>query len=170
MANVSPEVVLGMPFLTLSGADVDFLGQELRWKTYTTQKALPTTRRVELVRKKEFAVAALDLEHEIFVVHAASLSSNPLDADVHPSRRPQIAGLIAEEALTKVPAEYADFADVFSPDLASKLPKHTGINNHPTGLVDNLSSHPPTLQYCSSTRMVTFDCASEADHQEPVRF
>ena len=28
VANVSLEVVLGMPFLTLSGADVDFLGQE----------------------------------------------------------------------------------------------------------------------------------------------
>ena len=26
VANVSPEVVLGMPFLTLSGADVDFSG------------------------------------------------------------------------------------------------------------------------------------------------
>ena len=30
VANVSPEVVLGMPFLTLSGADVDFLDRELR--------------------------------------------------------------------------------------------------------------------------------------------
>ena len=30
VANVSPEVVLGMPFLTLSGADVDFLGRKLR--------------------------------------------------------------------------------------------------------------------------------------------
>ena len=53
VANVSPEVVLGMPFLTLSGADVDFLDRELRWRTYTTQAALPTTRRVELVGKKE---------------------------------------------------------------------------------------------------------------------
>ena len=30
VANVSPEVVLGMPFLTLSSADVDFSGRELR--------------------------------------------------------------------------------------------------------------------------------------------
>ena len=30
VANVSPEVVLRMPFLTLSGADVDFSGRELR--------------------------------------------------------------------------------------------------------------------------------------------
>ena len=30
VANVSPEVVLGMLFLTLSGTDIDFLGHELR--------------------------------------------------------------------------------------------------------------------------------------------
>ena len=30
MANVSPEVVLGMSFLTFSSADVDFLDWELR--------------------------------------------------------------------------------------------------------------------------------------------
>ena len=29
LANVSPEIVLGMPFLTLSGANVNFLDQEL---------------------------------------------------------------------------------------------------------------------------------------------
>ena len=46
VANVSPEVVLRILFLTLSGADVDFLGQELRWRTYTTKEVLPTTRRV----------------------------------------------------------------------------------------------------------------------------
>ena len=139
VANVSPEVVLGMPFLTLSGADVDFSGRELRWKTYTVEEALPTTRRVELVGKKEFAAAALDPEHETYVVHVGSVRSNASPSssplDVHPSRRPQISGLIAEEAPTKVPAKYLDFADVFSPDLASKLPEYTGINDHAIELV-----------------------------------
>ena len=95
--------------------------------------------------KKEFAAAELDPEHETYVIHVgsassvASPSSSPLD--VHPSRRPQIAGLIAEEAPTKVPAEYADFADMFSPDLASELPEHTGINNHAIELVNG--QQPP---------------------------
>ena len=92
VANVSPEVVLGMLFLTLSGADVNFSGRKLRWKTYTVKEALPTTRRVELVGKKEFAAAALDPESETFVVHVASLSSDASSSssplDVHPSRRP----------------------------------------------------------------------------------
>ena len=91
VANVSPKVVLGMLFLTLSGADVDFSGREFRWRTYTTEEALSTTRRIELVGKKEFAAAALNSEHKTYIVHVASLN-------VHPSRRPQIFGLIAEEA------------------------------------------------------------------------
>ena len=85
--------------------------------------------------KREFAAAALNPEHETYVVHVASL-------DVHPSRRPQISGLIAEEAPTKVPAEYSDFADVFSPDLASELPEHTGINDHAIELVDGCQQPP----------------------------
>ena len=143
VANVSLEVVLGMPFLTLSNANVDFLGQDLRWRTYTTEKALPTTRCVELMGKKEFAVAILDPEYETYVVYIASLSSAPLVAslDVHSSRRSQISSLIVKEAPRKVFAEYSDFADVFSLDLASKLPEHTEINDHIIKLVD--SQQPP---------------------------
>ena len=64
-----------------------------------------------------------------------SFSSSPLD--VYPFRRPQIASLIAKMALTKVFAKYADFVDVFSLDLISKLPKHTKINNYAVELVNN---------------------------------
>ena len=80
--------------------------------------------------KKEFAATTLNPEYEIYVVHVTSLSFTPLASlDVHPSRRPQVSGLIAEEAPTKVPAKYSDFADVFSPDLASELFEHTRIND-----------------------------------------
>ena len=142
VANVSPEVVLGMFFLTLSDADVDFLGHELRWSIYSTEEALQTTRHIKLVGKKEFAAAVLDSEYEIYVVHVGSVRSNvspsfsPLELNVHPSRRPQVSGYIAEEASMKVPAKYSDFADIFSPDLVSELPEHTGINNHVIELVD----------------------------------
>ena len=87
--------------------------------------------------KKEFAAAALNPKHETYVVHVTPLSSTPLAfLDVYPSWRPQISSLIAEKALTKVPAEYLDFADVFSPDLASELPKHTEINDHAIELIN----------------------------------
>ena len=78
VANVSLEIVLRMLFLTLSGVDVDFSGRELRWRTYTTKEDLPTTRHIKLVGKKEFTAAALNPEHETYVVHDTSLSSTSL--------------------------------------------------------------------------------------------
>ena len=97
--------------------------------------------------KKEFAAATLDPEYETYVVHITSLSCTPLmsfgspSLDVYPSQRPQISGLIAEEAPTKVPTKCLDFADVFSSDLASELPEHTKINNYTIELVEG--QQPP---------------------------
>ena len=103
---------------------------------------LPTTIRVELVCKKKFAAVAFDPEHETYIVHIASLRSTPLTfLYVHPFWEPQIPSLIAEEAPTKVSAKYLDFADVFSPDLAMKLLKHTEINTHAIDLEE--SKQPP---------------------------
>ncbi len=49
----------------------------------------------------------------------------------------QIVYLKADKAFFKVPSEYADFVDVFSPKLAAKLPEHTGINNHAIEFVND---------------------------------
>ncbi len=136
LVDVSPDIVLGMPFLTMSNADVDFQARDLQWRSYTIGEVLPTTRRVELIGKKEFVAVALDPEHEAFVVHVAALSVDSGDK-VHPSRRAQIAHLKVDEAPIEVPSEYADFADVFSPKLAAKLPEHTWINDHAIELVND---------------------------------
>ena len=142
VANVSSKIIFKMLFLTLSSANIDFLDCELWWKTYITQKALLTTKRIELVERKKFTVTALNLECETFIVYVmflsfiASLSSTLLNANVHPSYRPEIASLIAKKASTKVPNKYANFADIFYLDLAFKLFKHTGMNNHAIELVD----------------------------------
>ena len=52
--------LIWMPFLTLSNADIQFAEKELTWRSYTVAEALPTTKRVEIIDKKEFAKAALD--------------------------------------------------------------------------------------------------------------
>ena len=118
-------------------------------RTYITQEAFSTTKCVELVGKKEFADIALDLKQETFIIYVASLNSieslssviSPisilLNVIIHLSHRPEIANLIAKKPFTKVSAKYADFADVFSTDLISKLPEYTGINNHTMKLVDD---------------------------------
>ena len=139
LANISTEIVLDMPFLTFSNAYVLFIEKEFTWRSYTTTKALPTTKQVELINKKEFAKAALDKNFETFVVYVVSFSSTPFN--VHLFCKSQISGLTAKKILPKVPAKYLDFADFFSPDLASKLLKHTGINDHTIKLVNG--QQPP---------------------------
>ena len=80
LADISAEVVLGMPFLTLSNANVQFVEKELTWRSYTTAEALPTTKRVELINKKEFAKAALDEKSKTFIVYMASLNLAPQES------------------------------------------------------------------------------------------
>ena len=126
LADLSVEVVLGMPFLTLSNANIQFAQKELTWRSYTTAEALPTTKRVEIIDRKEFAKAALDEHVEAFVVHVTSLSLNSMS--IHPAREAQIASLVAEEV--KIPTEYSDFSDVFLEEKASILSKVTELNQH----------------------------------------
>ena len=136
LADVKPEIVLGMFFLTMSNIDIDFQAWNLQWRLYTTRNVLPTTRRVELIRKKEFAAAALDPEHKTFVVHIAALSVDPGD-QIHPSKRAQIAYLKANEAPFKVLNKYADFVDIFSSKLAVELSKHMRINDYTIKLMND---------------------------------
>ncbi len=49
----------------------------------------------------------------------------------------QIAHLKTNEAPTKIPSKYADFADVFSSKLTIELPENIGINDHTIKLMDN---------------------------------
>ena len=131
LADISAEVVLGMPFLTLSNADVQFVEKELTWRSYTTAEALPTTKRVELIDKKEFAKAALDENSETFVVHVASLNLVP---GIHPDREAQIASLLTEEV--KIPDKYLDFTDIFLEEKELVLPERTELNEHAIDLED----------------------------------
>ena len=98
------------------------------------------------MEKKEFTATVLDSKYETFIVYIAfisstpliiSLSSTPLDADDYSFSKPQISGLIAKKAFTKVLNKYINFTDVFSLDLTSELLKYTGINNYTTELVDS---------------------------------
>ena len=136
LADISAEVVLGMPFLTLSNANVQFVEKELTWRSYTTAKALPTTKRVELINKKEFAKTALDENSETFVVHVASFNLLP---GIHPDRKAQIASLLTEEV--KILEKYSDFTDVFSKEKTLVLPERIELNEHAVDLEDG--KQPP---------------------------
>ena len=132
VANVSPEIVFEIFFLILSVADTDFLDWELRWRTYTTEEALSTTKYVELVGKKEFAAAALDPKHKTFIVYVASLN---LVLEIYPDREAQIASLLTKEV--KILDKYSDFTNIFSEKKALVLPECTKFNEYDIDLEDD---------------------------------
>ena len=68
LADTSMKMILGMLFLCFSNTDFYFGTWELTWKSYTATEALLTTRRMELIDKKEFAKAALNKNLKIFVI------------------------------------------------------------------------------------------------------
>ena len=143
LAEISMEVILGMPFFTLSNANIRFAKKVLTWRSYTAAEALPTTEWVELIDKKEFAKATLDKESTTFVVQVLALEAPLRSAKMRilPARAAQIATLKQDEVPTKVPPKDTDYADVFSFDLAMELPENTGINKHAIELQDG--KQPP---------------------------
>lgn len=139
------KMVLGMHFLTLFDADIWFAERKFIWRSYMTPEALPTTRRVELIDKREFITIALDENSKTFVMHVAALgaSSETTKIKIHSSWPTQIslestqfAALQWNKISTKVSVEYADYIDVFFHNLVMKLPKNTDMNEHAIKLID----------------------------------
>ena len=62
-----------MPFLTFSIANIKFAQKKLTWKSYNAAKALPTTKQVEIIERKEFAKTALDKYIKTFMMYMTFL-------------------------------------------------------------------------------------------------
>ena len=74
--------------------------------------------------------------NETFVVYMAAL--NVVNSNLHLSQHTQIALLEAEKVT--IPFKYADYTNVLSPNSASELLKHTGINDH---FIDMINDKQP---------------------------
>lgn len=59
-----------------------------------------------------------------------------IDLDVYLLQRVQIVLLKVSKAPTFIFLKYADFANIFSKDLASELQKHTKINNYTINMIE----------------------------------
>lgn len=70
---MSTSVTFEMFFLILSNVEINITNYEFNMWLYTTATGLLITKQVKLFAKKEFAIAAFDLENEIFVVFMAFL-------------------------------------------------------------------------------------------------
>lgn len=134
LADISINVAFGMLSLTLSNVEVNFTNWELRWRFYNTAEILPITERVELIGKEEFAAATLDPEKEIFIVYVSALASS--SSNVHLFCQAWIAFLKVDETPIAILSRYADFVNVFSPNLVAELSNYTRINNYVIGLIN----------------------------------
>ena len=128
MTNTKFEVILGMFFLKISNANVAFGEETLMWKSYTTNKALSTTKQVQLVHPKKFVIAALDADSEIFNVHVTIWKQKKMP--VHSKRQAQVWALLFDKASTAVLAEYSNYSDIFLMKNAAEPLENTRINEH----------------------------------------
>ena len=88
MADNKFEMVLGIFFLKISNANIAFSEGTLTWKFYITNKALLTTKQVQLVNPKEFVIPALDADSKTFIVYVAIRKQEEIA--INPDRKAQI--------------------------------------------------------------------------------
>lgn len=74
------ELAPKMSFLTFLDVNIWFAEKERIWKSYTIVKALPTTKKVELIDKREFAAVVMDENSKIFVIHMTALKVLQLES------------------------------------------------------------------------------------------
>ena len=135
VANTKFEVILEMPFLKISNANVLFSERILMWKFYITNEALPTTKRVQIVDPKKFIIAVLNVNSKTFVIYMAIWKQEKMP--MHSKKQAQVRVLLFNKAFIKVPAEYSNYSNVFSAENIVKLPKNIKMNKHAIKLEDS---------------------------------
>ena len=128
VANTKFKVILKILFLKISNSNVLFGKETLIWRTYTTNEALSTTKQVQIINLKEFIIAALDVNSEIFVIHVAIREQEKMP--VHSKKQAQIGALLFDKAPIEILAKYFNYSNIFLVENAAELPENTGINEH----------------------------------------
>ena len=120
----------------MSNTDINFSTRDLQWRFYIIRNVLLTIRQVELIEKKKFATATLDLKYKPFIVYIAVFNIN-LGNEMYSLKKSLIAFLKADKALIKVLSKYVNFVDVFLSKLDIELSNYMKINNPAIKLVDD---------------------------------
>lgn len=87
MTDTIVEMLLGMFFLSLSNTNMLLLEWKLIWNSYTTAEAILTTKQIKLIKKREFAKAALDANSKTFMVHVSALQAPLARMSINPSQK-----------------------------------------------------------------------------------
>ena len=122
---------------------MSFSEKTLTWRTYTTNKALPTTKQVQIIHKKDFVIAALDANSETFIVHVAIRKQKemPVYFKRQAQIKAQVRALIFNKTLTEVLADYSNYSNVFLAEYAAELSENIRINEYTIKLQED--KQPP---------------------------
>lgn len=127
IADIDIEIILEMLFFSLDNADVQLAKvKRITSRNNTTATEVSTFKRIELFEKREYAIAALDKKSKTFIKNKAAL----LAMSINPNGEAQIRALIGKNAHIEVPAEYLDYANIFSSDFTIRLLEHSRIYNY----------------------------------------
>lgn len=93
LANIKLDIVLfEMFFLTINNANINFKAQNLQQRFYITAKVFFITKRVEVIEKKKFIIAAFDLNYKVFIIYVSVLNINfNINNKIYPLEIAQIA-------------------------------------------------------------------------------
>lgn len=108
LANISVKMMLKMPFLTFSNANLQFAKKKLIWRCYITAKALPNIKQVQFINKREFDKAAIDKNVKAFLVHMIFFSYKKLTIIIDLAIEAQITLLLVKKV--KILAKHLDFS------------------------------------------------------------
>lgn len=150
IANISIDKPLRISFLILSNAKIYLLEQKLNWRSYIIVEILPIIKQVDLVRKKEFAVIIFDLNNNTFVVNIAFFIST----HIYHFCKVLIALLIQNNTLIAILFKYADFTNIFFPNLVEKILEYTGVNKC---FINLMVDHQPLYKPINSLKLVKLE-------------
>lgn len=131
MADINIEIILEMLFLSLSNVDMKFDIKQITWRRNTIVEIMPTLKQMELIDKVKFVKATLDNDTKIFIVYIGALENIRVD----PLKIPLLGILQSNKALIEVLDTYANYTDVFSPNLIMEISYYIKINKYAIELI-----------------------------------
>ena len=132
VADTKFEMILGMPFLKISNADVLFGERTLTWKSYTTNEVLLTTEQAQLIELKKIVIVKLDVNSKTFVVYMAIRKQGemPMHFKRQALIKAQVRALLFDKGPAEIFTEYSDYSDAFWVKNTAELLQNTGMNKH----------------------------------------
>lgn len=100
--------------------------------------------------KKKFAITILISNEKFFVICIVALS---WDLNIYLFYKNQLASLLTDNTSIAIFFKYANFADFFFPEFATKLLEYTGINEHLINLINDQQQFYSTIYSLESIEL-----------------